>query len=130
LENPIPAILEKHAGKVVVIDFWATWCSPCIREMKNEYPQLVREFPEKEVAWFFLARRSSEANWIDQISKLQFSADHYLTNDNQTAVVNRLFGIGGIPHHTIFDQNGELVNAKAEGPRYALKAEIEALLAN
>lgn len=80
------------------------------------------------VTFVGLARRSSKANWRDRISKLQFSADHYLTDDDQTAVLNKLFGIGGIPHHTLFDQRGQLVNARANGPGHGLKREIAALL--
>jgi thiol-disulfide isomerase/thioredoxin len=128
LDNPVPAILEKHAGKVIVLDFWATWCAPCISEMKNGYPQLIHKYSPEEVAFVFLARRSSATNWRDRISKLQFSADHYLTDDQQAAVTSKLFGIGAIPHHTLFDRQGNLVKAEASRSLSGLEREIDALL--
>ena len=67
----------------------------------------------------FLARRSPENIWRDQMSKREYSAIHLLTNEEQTTVLNRLFGISGIPHHAVFDQAGTLVQAKVgrAGPR-------------
>lgn len=37
-ETELPKIIDKHSGKAVVLNFWATWCSPC----REEFPYLVR----------------------------------------------------------------------------------------
>jgi thiol-disulfide isomerase/thioredoxin len=128
MDNPIPDILAANAGKVIVLDFWATWCSPCINEMKDGYPAFMEKYDPEQVVVVFLARNSPENIWRDQVSKLKFSAVHLLTNKEQTNVVNKLFGISGIPHHAIFDQQGKLVTAKTDGPRYGLADEVDKLL--
>lgn len=128
MDNPIPDILAEHAGKVIVLDFWATWCSPCIDEMKNDYPAFMKKYDPEQVAVVFLAQRSPENIWRDMVSKLEFSAIHLQTNKEQTSVVGKLFGIGGIPHHVIFDQNGKLAKAKTDGPGYGLAEEVDKLL--
>lgn len=128
MDNPIPDILAAHAGKVIVLDFWATWCSPCIDEMKNDYPAFMKKYDPEQVAVVFLARRSPENVWREQISKLEFSAIHLLNNKEQTSVTNKLFGVSGIPHHALFDQQGKLVKAKTDGPAYGLAEEVDKLL--
>lgn len=128
MDNPIPAILAEHAGKVIILDFWATWCSPCINEMENHYPAFMKKYDPEQVAVVFLAQSSPENLWRDQISKLEFSAIHLRTNKEQTSVVGKLFGISGIPHHTIFDQQGKLVKAKTGGPGHGLADEVDKLL--
>jgi thiol-disulfide isomerase/thioredoxin len=128
IDNPIPDILAAHAGKVVVLDFWATWCSPCIDEMKNDYPAFMEKYDPEQIAVVFLAQSSPENIWRDQVSKLEFSAIHLQTNKEQTSVVSKLFGISGIPHHAIFDQRGKLVKAKTDGPGYGLAGEVDKLL--
>lgn len=128
LDNPVPDLLRAHAGKVIILDFWATWCSPCTAEMKNDYPAFMKKYDPEQVAVVFLARRSPENIWRDQISKLEYPAIHLLTNEEQTTVLNKLFGISGIPHHAVFDQAGTLVQAKVDGPGHGLEAVVDRLL--
>jgi thiol-disulfide isomerase/thioredoxin len=128
IDNPLPAILEQHRGKVIVLDFWSTFCGPCVHELKEVYPRVIPHYSPDEVAFVFFCRQSSEAAWRECINTLQFSAEHYLTNREQTVVLNELFGITGIPHHVIFDQAGTLVQGKVAGPGRGLEAAIDALL--
>lgn len=127
-DNPIPAILEKHKGKVVLIDFWGTWCSPCISELKDYYPAFAKKYDQDQVALVFLAVKSPENIWRKQISELTFSAEHHQLNEAQRATLSNLFGISGYPHHTLFDQSGKLVMARASGPGYGLAAQVDKLL--
>lgn len=96
--------------------------------MKNDYPAFMKKYDPEQVAVVFLARRSPENIWRDQISKLEYPAIHLLTNEEQTTVLNRLFGISGIPHHAVFDQTGTLVQAKVNGPGHGLEAVVDGLL--
>ncbi|WP_273446241.1 TlpA family protein disulfide reductase [Neolewinella agarilytica] len=127
-DNPIPAILEKHKGKVVLIDFWGTWCSPCVSELKNYYPAFAKKYDADQVALVFLAVKSPENIWRKQISELTFSAEHHQLNEAQRATLSNLFGISGFPHHTLFDQSGKLVMAKVGGPGNGLEAQVDKLL--
>lgn len=128
IDNPIPAILEQHRGKVIVLDFWSTFCGPCVYELKQEYPLIIPQYAPQKVAFVFFCRQSSEAAWRECISTLQFSAEHYLTNREQTAVLNQLFGITGIPHHVIFDQTGKMVKGEIDGPGRGLTTVLDTLL--
>lgn len=129
VENPIPEILAKHTGKVVVIDFWASWCSPCLKEIRNESPTLIREYAEQDVAFVFLAANTPEAAWKAEIARMDFTAEHYLLNNNQDMVCKKLFNFSGIPHHVVFDRNGELFLNHAAGAGMGLKETIAEALA-
>ena len=88
---------------------------------------MKKDAPE-QVAVVFLAQRRPEHIWQDMVSTLEFSAIHLQTNKEQTSVVGKLFGIGGIPHHVIFDQNGKLAKAKTDGPGYGWAEEVDCMV--
>jgi len=114
IKEVLPMLLEKHKGKVIVLDFWATWCSPCLGELKMFYPEFVPRFKKDEVVFIFLASTSHKDTWQRMVSELQFEGEHILLTNNQYVVLQNLFQISGIPHHVLIDREGEVVENKAD----------------
>lgn len=112
VKNILPAILEKHKGKVIVLDFWGTWCAPCLAELERLYPVLVPKFDPEKVAFVFLANSSIKGIWEKKVSEFKFTGDHYFLNAGQSAVMSEIFSVSALPHHAIIDAEGNIVEKK------------------
>ena len=54
--------LKELSGKVVVLDFWATWCPPC-RESLPELKELTKEYPSEKLAVISVSADENESQW-------------------------------------------------------------------
>jgi peroxiredoxin len=104
--------LSEHRGKVILVNFWATWCAPCREEM----PSMERLWRRHRKGGFLLVAVS-----LDSDPKLvdPFVAEHGLTFpvvlDPGMDVAN-LYGVRGLPASFVVDRQGNLA-ALALGPR-------------
>ena len=128
VDNPFPEILRRHAGKIVILDFWASWCGPCRSDLDNVYPQLIREFNPEAVAFVFLSIDQVEDLWRNYLSTLQFEGEHILLTEDQRTLATELFDIAGYPHQAVFDSSGQLVVRSVNKGAEALKGIITELL--
>lgn len=122
-------LIKKHKGKVVYIDIWATWCQPCLMEMKNS--QTLREkFRGKDVAFVYLCISSpQEPLWRKLIALHAIEGENYWLNDKQREELNRTFSIRSVPRHLLVDKQGKVSDQDAQGPGSSKTAEdITALL--
>lgn len=122
-------LVSKYANKVIYIDFWATWCSPCRAEMPNS--KILRDkLAGKDVVFLYLGLQSEEKTWKAMIAELDIKGEHYLLNKNEYAAIAEKFQISGIPHYVLVDKSGRVVDGNAKRPSDdKLKPEIDALLA-
>jgi len=113
------AMLEKFKGKVVFVDFWATWCGPCRSGIERIKP-LKEEMAGKNIVFLYITGPSSpEITWNNMIPEI--SGEHYRVNTDEWNAICGKFNISGIPHYALVDKNG--VVAKNNGmPSYDLKA--------
>ncbi len=109
------SILEQYKGKVVYLDFWASWCGPCKKEMP--YSQNLQEtFEGQDVVFLYLSVDRNAQSWLSMIEKLQITGEHYRANSNVHQELNAQFNVRSIPRYVLIDKKGKVVSANATRP--------------
>lgn len=129
-ESPLTfdQLLSQYRGKVVYLDFWASWCKPCMEEMTYS-PQLKEYFHNKEVVFVYLSSDDSDGQWRKNIAQLQVGGDHYLMDEDlKDSAYTRLL-VTGLPRYALIDKEGEIADGDAKRPSNgSLKYDINRLL--
>ncbi len=115
-------------GKVLVVNFWATWCPPCRREIPD-FMELQQTYANRGVQFVGIA--------IDNAAKVQDYADTLgieypiLVGEEQAIKVAKQYGnrFGALPYTAIVDRNGRIINTyRGEVSREDAENDIKALL--
>ncbi len=96
--------LKEQRGKVVLLNFWATWCPPCRKEMPD-LETLYRQF--KDQGLVILAISDEDQGKVRPFVAEQKVSYPILLDPGRK--VNKLFQIEGIPKTFVYDRNGKLV---------------------
>jgi len=99
------SIMISNKGKVIYIDFWATWCGPCMAEFPNS-KALMKQMDNKDVSFIFLCLDSKEKIWKAKLDELNLSGQHYFLSKKQSDDIREAFEISGIPYYILVDKNG------------------------
>ena len=94
--------LRRLTGKVVVLDFWATWCPPC-RAGVPELMDLYKKYPHNQLVLISISRDANEEQWRDFIARKHMEWAQYRDQDRRLA---RLFGIRVLPTYLVIDKEG------------------------
>jgi thiol-disulfide isomerase/thioredoxin len=106
----IQTLIKKYfGGSRVFVDYWATWCSPCVAEFRNE-PRLHQFLKENNIQTLYVSidNKRSMDNWKKTVERYQLAGYHYLANQEIYANLDKWFK--GIPRYMLFDSNGEVLN--------------------
>jgi thiol-disulfide isomerase/thioredoxin len=123
-------ILNNNRGKVVYIDFWASWCKPCRNAMP--FAKKLREtYKNRDIAFIYLALGDKDKPWRDAINKedLNDGCQNYIVTNSKNSKLLKKLNVKTIPRYLIFDKTGKLYNKKAPGPEGDLiKTELDKIL--
>ncbi len=109
----LTTIIQHFSGKVIYIDIWATWCTPCKIEMQY-YPELMQYFQDEDIVFVFLAAFSPERLWEEQIDDLELKGEHHLLNEKDYYSLEKYFKLRGFPQHVIIGKEGNIVDDNGE----------------
>ena len=120
--------LAEHKGKVVVLDFWATWCGPCVRALP-ELMENMSGFSSKE-AMLVAVNQGESKKVISQFLKNKKLTDLTVGMDKNQKI-GRDYQVQGIPKTVVIDSKGVVRHVHvgfSSGMGERLKSEIQALL--
>ena len=98
--------LDDLTGKVVLIDFWATWCAPC-REALPHVRDIARKFDGQPLVVLSVSVDADENKWKEFIAKNEMTWPQYCDHGFEGPVA-RLFDVRAIPHTFTIDADGVL----------------------
>jgi peroxiredoxin len=117
---------EKYRGKVVLVDFWATWCGPCMAEVRN-IKENYQKYHDKgfEVVGISLDQKSSRE--LAEFVKKEAVPWTICRDADSPRRMAEYYGVSGIPNMILVGRDGKVVSLRVRGP--SLGPQIEKALA-
>ncbi len=113
-------------NKLVLIDFWASWCGPCIRELPNVVKAYER-FHDKGLEIVGVSLDKDKASWLAAIEQTGQKWPQMSDLKGWECAGAQIYGIQSIPANVLIDDHGKIVARDLRGD--ALLKEIESRLA-
>ncbi|MBR6276065.1 MAG: TlpA family protein disulfide reductase [Prevotella sp.] len=104
----IDKIVEPYRGKIVYLDVWGTWCSPCKRKLSESH-KLKAELEGYDIVYLYLANSSPEKSWKNVIAEYNLTEPncvHYNLPEAQQHAVEQYIELTGYPTYRLFDKQG------------------------
>jgi peroxiredoxin len=106
--------LSSLKGKVVLIDFWASWCGPCRKEMPNVVKAYAK-FKNMGFEIFGVSLDQDKARWIEAIQKDGITWPQVSDLKQWQSSVVRQYNIQGIPYTVLLDREGNILAKNLRG---------------
>lgn len=107
-------IIDSYKGKILYIDFWASWCRPCLQEMPNS-DKLRELFRSDDIVFLYVSVDQNREAWTKAIDRLNHGTEnHFLLNSNSQ--LRKVFDIRAVPKYMILDREGNIYSSNAQRP--------------
>lgn len=113
----LKTILEKHKGNILYVDFWASWCAPCRREMPYSL-RIAHKFKNLPIKFIYLSLDDTDNAWLASMEQLGITTNgyHYRRPFKDANELLQALYIYSIPHYAIFDKEGKPLELNAPAP--------------
>lgn len=108
--------LSELKGKVIYLDFWATWCSPCLIQMKNSKSWKTK-FNKKDVVFLYLSLDKNKTAWETYVKSNDTPGIHLIASggDVYKSQIAKLYKVKKLPSYFLIDKNGKIVSKSDQG---------------
>ena len=119
--------LEQLAGKIVVLDFWATWCPPC-RASVPDLKDLEKKYSHDQLTLISISADEDEAKWRDFVAKQKMDWHQFWDHDGE---IRRSFGVNSFPTYIVINEEGIITQRiVGENPQQSVAYRLKAVLAS
>jgi len=116
--------LKQFRGKYMVLDFWGSWCVPCLRGVPK-----MREYYNKyksQIEFVGIACYDNKTDWEKAVESNQMNWIQIL-NDKSNTDISMLYGINSFPTKIIINQKGEIIN-KYKGEKVEFYNAVDSIM--
>lgn len=107
--------LSDLRGKVVLVDFWASWCGPCRRENPNVV-RMYNQYKDKGFEILGVSLDNNKDRWLQAIQQDGLTWKHVSDLKHWQNEAAQLYGVRGIPHTVLLDAEGKIIARNLRGP--------------
>ena len=110
-------LIEQNLGKVIVVDFWASWCKPCKEEMPY-LKEMIAEIAQDDLVVLTISIDKKKEDWENEISIEDSPVEDlsYLMIDYENSPIAKQFNVSLIPRYMVYDKTGQLTHEVAPRP--------------
>lgn len=112
--------LNELRGHIVLLDFWASWCGPCLAEVPN-LKAIYEKYHSKGLEILGISLDEKEAAWKNAIERKALTWRHVSSLKGWKCPVAKRFQVTGIPRMYIIDQQGKIIAQDLRGEKLAAK---------
>lgn len=109
-------VLSQFENKVVYLDFWASWCSPCLKGIPYT-KELAEHYKNANLVVLYIGNSDQKANLINAIKKHNIEGNHFILNEEETEIWRKEFEISGIPTYVMINKSGKVHDKNAPDPK-------------
>ncbi len=116
LPTPSGELLNLYSikGKIIIVDFWASWCRPCRAENPN-MTQLYADYHSKGLEIFGVSLDKDSASWVKAISDDKLIWHHVSDLKFWSSVAAKAYGVGSIPSMFVLDSEYNIIAKNIRG---------------
>lgn len=121
--------LNSLQGKTVYLNFWASWCQPCVKKMV-QLQKIEKELDESNIKFVHISFDRSPSIWETTIKQYDFKGIHALAIEGVNSDLAKAYGVRSIPQYFLIGKDGKFANKPTTNTFEELKKTLDRLSKN